>query len=294
VVCALAVFVLCFLFARKNLRLGRGDRRGALRSAGAFFVAIWIGYALSAHYSRSALWIFNWVNESFASAAGAALEFGFFYLALEPYVRRKWPEMLISWSRMLAGGWKDPLVGRDLLIGSFLGAVASMTGFIRVALPYWFSVASITSGGGVEDQLGTVPAFFGLISLRSFALINTMGTLAILFISTLVTRKKWIGITITGLFLVIINLTGENLRVELILVLAFATVMLYSLLRFGLLSSAVSWIVSHVLFAPLTTDFSRWYAWRGLFTVGLVLACALYGFKLALARQSAFGRVFEE
>jgi Protein kinase domain len=294
VVCALAVFVLCFLFARKNLRLGRGDRRGALRSAGAFFVAIWIGYALSAHYSRSALWIFNWVNESFASAAGAALEFGFFYLALEPYVRRKWPEMLISWSRMLAGGWKDPLVGRDLLIGSFLGAVASMTGFIRVALPYWFSVASITSGGGVEDQLGTVPAFFGLISLRSFALINTMGTLAILFISTLVTRKKWIGITITGLFLVIINLTGENLRVELILVLAFATVMLYSLLRFGLLSSAVSWIVSHVLFAPLTTDFSRWYAWRGLFTVGLVLACALYGFKLALARQPAFGRVFEE
>jgi hypothetical protein len=293
-VCALAVFVLCFLFARKNLRLGRGDRRGALRSAGAFFVAIWIGYALSAHYSRSALWIFNWVNESFASAAGAALEFGFFYLALEPYVRRKWPEMLISWSRMLAGGWKDPLVGRDLLIGSFLGAVASMTGFIRVALPYWFSVASITNGGGVEDQLGTVPAFFGLISLRSFALINTMGTLAILFISTLVTRKKWIGITITGLFLVIINLTGENLRVELILVLAFATVMLYSLLRFGLLSSAVSWIVSHVLFAPLTTDFSRWYAWRGLFTVGLVLACALYGFKLALARQPAFGRVFEE
>ncbi len=294
VVCALAVLILCLLFARRNLKLGRGDRRGALRSAAVFFAAVWIGLALSSHYGRSSLWIYNWINDSLAYAAGAALEFGFFYLALEPYVRRKWPEMLISWSRLLAGGWHDPLVGRDLLVGSLLGTVASMTGFLRVALPYWFRIANITSGAGVEDQLGTVPAFFGLISLRSFALINAMGTLAILFIATLVTRKKWIGIAVTGLFLVIINLTGENLRVELILVLAFATVMLYSLLRFGLLSSAVSWIVSHVLFAPLTTDLSRWYAWRGLFAVAMVLGCALYGFKLALARQSAFGRVFEE
>jgi hypothetical protein len=294
VVCALAVLILCLLFARRNLKLGRGDRRGALRSAAVFFAAVWIGLALSSHYGRSSLWIYNWINDSLAYAAGAALEFGFFYLALEPYVRRKWPEMLISWSRLLAGGWHDPLVGRDLLVGSLLGTVASMTGFLRVALPYWFRIAHITSGAGVEDQLGTVPAFFGLISLRSFALINAMGTLAILFIATLVTRKKWIGIAVTGLFLVIINLTGENLRVELILVLAFATVMLYSLLRFGLLSSAVSWIISHVLFAPLTTDLSRWYAWRGLFAVAMVLGCALYGFKLALARQSAFGKVFEE
>ena len=294
VVCALIVLVLSFLFARRNLKLGRGDRRGALRSAAFFFAAVWIGLALSAHYSTSTLWIYNWISDSIAYAAGAALEFGLFYLALEPYVRRKWPEMLISWSRLLAGGWKDPLVGRDLLIGSFLGTLASLTGFVRVALPHWFLIANITSGGGVEDQLGTVPAFFGLLSLRSFALINTMGTLAILFIATLVTRKKWIGIMMTGLFLVIINLPGENLPVELILVFAFAAVMLYSLLRFGLLCSAVSWIVSHVLFAPLTMDFSRWYAWRGLFVVALVVGCALFGFKRALTRQSAFGRVFEE
>lgn len=294
VVCALSVLVLCFVFARKNLRLGRGDRRGAVRSAAFFFAAVWIGYAVSAHYSVSASWVFEFIGTSFGSAAGAALQLGIFYLALEPYVRRKWPELLISWSRLLSGGWHDPLVGRDLLMGCLLGAVASVISFSLVALPHWFHIAHVTSAGGIEDQLGTVPAFFGLLSLRSFALINTMGTLAIFFIATLITRRKWIGIVITGLFLMIINLAGENLLVELILVLGFATVMLYSLLRFGLLSSAASWIVSHILFAPLTTDFSRWYAWRGLCAVGLVMACALYGFKLALARQSAFGTVFEE
>lgn len=90
---------------------------------------------------------------------------------------------------------------------------------------------------------------------------------------------------ITGLFLVIINLTGENLPVELILVFAFATVTLYSLLRFSLLCSAISWI----LFVSLTTDFSRWCAWRGLFVVTLVMGCALFGFKLALTQQVRVG-----
>ena len=39
------------------------------------------------------------------------------YMALEPDVRRRWPETLIAWSRVLAGRVNDPLVGRDLLLG---------------------------------------------------------------------------------------------------------------------------------------------------------------------------------
>ena len=35
------------------------------------------------------------------------------YLALEPYVRRFWPATLVSWSRLMARQWRDPLVGRD-------------------------------------------------------------------------------------------------------------------------------------------------------------------------------------
>jgi hypothetical protein len=39
------------------------------------------------------------------------------YLALEPYVRRYWPQAIISWTRVLAGRWRDPLVGRDVVLG---------------------------------------------------------------------------------------------------------------------------------------------------------------------------------
>ena len=39
-----------------------------------------------------------------------AVRYWLYYLALEPYVRRLWPQALISWSRVLAGRVRDPLV----------------------------------------------------------------------------------------------------------------------------------------------------------------------------------------
>ena len=40
------------------------------------------------------------------------------YLALEPFVRRYWPQTLISWTRILSGRMQDGAVGRDVLVGS--------------------------------------------------------------------------------------------------------------------------------------------------------------------------------
>ena len=37
-------------------------------------------------------------------------------------MRRRWPATLVSWSRLLAGGFRDPLVGRDVLFGCLLGS----------------------------------------------------------------------------------------------------------------------------------------------------------------------------
>ncbi|MBK9472486.1 MAG: hypothetical protein IPO18_09410 [bacterium] len=40
------------------------------------------------------------------------------YVALESYVRRLWPRMLVSWARLVSGpGVAHPLVGRDILVG---------------------------------------------------------------------------------------------------------------------------------------------------------------------------------
>ena len=44
-----------------------------------------------------------------------------FYMAVEPYVRRLWPDSLIAWSRLLDGRLRDPLLGKHILIGALVG-----------------------------------------------------------------------------------------------------------------------------------------------------------------------------
>ena len=141
--------------------------------------------------------------------------------------------------------------------------------------------------------MGTASRYLSSVFGASAALMNAMGTLAILFITAHFTRRKWLAVSLTGFFLVVINLTGENLPVELPFVAAFAALMIFCLLRFGLLSLAVAWVSVEIVAGPLSTDLSRWYAWRGLFSVILLLAIALYGFRLAIGRKPAFGAAFE-
>ena len=43
-------------------------------------------------------------------------------MAVEPFARRTWPKLLISWQRLLNGRFRDPLVGRDVLLGGLVGA----------------------------------------------------------------------------------------------------------------------------------------------------------------------------
>src|SRR5262245_26918398 len=56
------------------------------------------------------------------------------YLAFEPFVRRRWPGRIVSWSRVLAGGFHDPLVGRDVLIGAVFGLGVILCNFYLATL----------------------------------------------------------------------------------------------------------------------------------------------------------------
>jgi hypothetical protein len=68
------------------------------------------------------------------------------YLAIEPYVRRRWPNMLISWTRALTGRFADPRLGRDLLAGCLAGMLRSIIVFsFTTALTTWFNVPWQTS-----------------------------------------------------------------------------------------------------------------------------------------------------
>ena len=104
------------MLARKNLHLGRVDRRGASRLAAFVFLAWAVAVVFGAHHvpNFDELELFM---EGLAWGVSLSCFFWVLYIALEPYVRRRWPATLVSWSRLLAGGFRDPLVGRDVLVG---------------------------------------------------------------------------------------------------------------------------------------------------------------------------------
>ena len=99
-----------------------------MRLATAAFLCELAAWAFGAHHVASSF-EFEMI---FANGLSNALLFGVFlwvlYLAVEPYARRNWPHMLISWTRLLGGGFRDPLVGRDLLVGA---AGAALTETVR-------------------------------------------------------------------------------------------------------------------------------------------------------------------
>jgi hypothetical protein len=110
-----------FLALRNYVR-GRGDRRGAFRLGAFVFASHMLLWTFQTHLVTGAsgfgLFLIAMGNALFGAALMWAL-----YLAIEPYIRRHWPQAIISWSRLLAGRLRDPLLGRDLLIGVILGVV---------------------------------------------------------------------------------------------------------------------------------------------------------------------------
>ncbi|MDA1186119.1 MAG: hypothetical protein O2930_15960, partial [Acidobacteria bacterium] len=146
-------------FMRRNFLLGRGDRRGATRLA-----KVAAGFVVAASLLTAAPPIDARLFGTLHGAAAIGLFTGAFcwafYMAIEPYVRRQWPRVLIGWSRLMAGEWRDPQVGREV----FLGALWTVVATIPMVAAARFAMQS-----GVEPPLNEFFAFRTLGGLRELA-----------------------------------------------------------------------------------------------------------------------------
>src|SRR5580658_2498937 len=86
------------------------------------------------------------------------------YIALEPYVRRRWPATLVSWSRLLAGQFRDPLVGRDIMVGCLLGAFATLLMRLEWFVPVWLGEPPAQPLTGPQLQFLGVGAMMTTVS----------------------------------------------------------------------------------------------------------------------------------
>jgi len=289
---ALALPVGGIVLARRNLRLGRGDRKGAFRVALFVCIAYTLARLLRAdHVSRfgEELWI---LIKVVAYPVFWALIVWLIYIALEPYARRRWPHMLVSWKRMLAGDLGDPLVGRDVLLGCVLGSLALVCFLGAVFGPTWMGMSSPPPP---PFALGETLTSFRETGFRIFVNQYSAVQFGLVFLFMLVLLRLLVRNTAVAMVLWCL-LVGSPLNwMSLTHAWVFGVVrsllLLFALWRGGLLSLVVTlFVMFSLLEVPLTLDLSAWYAARAVPVLLVLVGLSLYGFKTALAGKPVFGR----
>jgi hypothetical protein len=284
------------LLARRNVRLGRGDRKGAGRIAITVLVTFLAQWLFTARHVANAAEF-----GSFGVGFARALYFGAYvylaYLAVEPYLRRRWPNMLISWTRALAGRFGDPRVGRDLLAGCLAGMVQVVVGsLIAATLTAWLNIPGLPTSyrpdldNAIRGWAGALgQAFNCLVEALMYALAGSVVLLLVRF----VVRRQWLTVL---LWIVIAgyttaNLIGINPVIDIPVALVSSVVGIFVLLRFGILGLATALFTNMLISNALPVmDPSRWYFRSSALVLVILAALAVYGFRTALGGRPVFGR----
>ncbi|MGH9929887.1 MAG: serine/threonine-protein kinase [Pyrinomonadaceae bacterium] len=287
----LSFMIIGLLLARKNLHDGRGDRKGALRLAIYTFSALMIAWIFLAHHYPGFEEFFLLFLPHVMSALFISALLWLFYLALEPYVRRWWPHRIVSWSRLLAGDFRDPLVGRDILIGSVFGVGITVGFYVAILAPGNLGISgtvppTLSALRGLRESVGeflsgpaTFAVFLGLLYL-----------FLLLMLYVIFRRKEWLSSLVAWLIPTIV--VGVGIRhtvIGTLLVGVTSGLILLVTARFGLLAMiAAQFFVQLFVTYPMTPDFSAWYAGSTIFGLGAGLALVVYGFYISLGGQPVF------
>ena len=293
VIVALILLVIAgALLVRRNLRMGRGDRRGAGRLALLTFGALALAQALRADHTRLTLEEYTLILHILGQGCFAALFMWSFYMATEPAVRRRWPHTLISWTRLLGGRAKDPLVARDVLVGVLGGLAVQMDSQVSRIAPAWFSRPP-----WIFDVLG--PSSFD--SPRNVAayvllgpLLGAVFSLALLFTLYLlraVLKRDWLAQSLVFLIAGFPSFATVRDPVDIVRSAFFAGLVILILTRFGLLASSAL-IGSFILLTqtPLVLDGSAWYAGRSFAVLALFVLVFAGSAFLSLGGRPLFGK----
>jgi serine/threonine-protein kinase len=295
----IAVLIGCALLARRNMQLGRGDRRGALRVAAFIGVANMGAWLLQASHVADMNQETNLFTFSLAHALWDAAFTWLLYMALEPFVRRRWPESIVSWSRLLAGRFRDPLVGRHLLFGAVLGVTMAALVQLPDLLPAWLGAApGPPSGTDFDTLLGTRWVVGELFWGMRHSIRNPMFILVVLVLFRFTLRNSWVALAALVAVQTATNVLGEqeHLWIHISVSALVWTLAGLFLMYFGLVSTITGYLLAIELTRdhPLTLDLSTWYAGSSIVALAAGVAIILYSFYVCLGGRSLWAAELTE
>jgi hypothetical protein len=296
VLVAFTLLVSATILARRNLRSGRGDRSGAFRTAAVMAVTLGIGFLLGSRFQSDLATEYELLGLIAAVTFYVALNVWLFYLALEPYVRRFYPQLLIGWTRALSGQLRDPLVGRDVLVGVAAGTIGALLIASRELIPYVFGLPlAAPQLPSAIMLMGTRFALSLVIQIVRRAMVNAMQIVAIVVLLKIVVKNTWL-VLLLGTVLVLPlamsgTFAGQQLALEIGIALCGIALIFAVLLRFGLLSLVITFYVFLAIEAfPLTLDFARPYAGSVVMLLAAIAGLSLFGFYASRGDEPLFGR----
>jgi hypothetical protein len=293
------VVIAAILLARYNVRARRADVRGAWRLA--LFVVV--GYAavwvLAAHHVPDINQELSSFLRYFGSTLVAAALLWVTYVAVEPYVRRFWPDGILGWTRLLSGYVRDPRVGRDVLTGCVFAAVLALLNIVYdllpplvgrpPAIPRFQNGVDALSGisalaGKIFDHMvnGVFVAMFAVLSFVLLRLIFRRTPLAIV---------AWV-VVLALLQAPQVVTSGTSMWIAAAFQVCAIALLTIMVVRYGLLVTAVAFAVGNILEdIPLTLSLSHWTATTSNLALATALALTCFGFYAARAGQPLFGKI---
>ena len=200
----------------------------------------------------------------------------------------------------MAGDFRDPMVGRDILVGGILGLCHSAAIYLQFLVPHWLGF-TVQPNSGLDSQ--TLLGFRGYVAATLFALAVpvfwAVATPFLLLLLLAILRKKILAVIALWLLVFFaegLAFSSSGPLLGWISPLIIATAFVISIARFGLLahySFFLFWVLSFTL--PITANFSKWYAGATLFSFIVIMGLSIYGFYLSLAGQPLFkGKLLED
>jgi predicted Ser/Thr protein kinase len=271
--------------ARRNYRHGRGDRKGALRLAIVMFSLLIAIFLCRSHFPSFGDTIGNSIL-AMSTALFISSCIWMLYMAVEPWVRRQWPTTIISWSRLLAGSWRDPVVGRDILIGVALGVVWILVFQIRY-IPM-MQMGAAPGAGSTDVLIGGRVALGAWLRQWPQSIQTTLVFFLLLLGLRWLLRNQWIAVVVfVAIFAVPRGISSSYWHIELPAQILVYSIAVLIVIRFGLIPLAVAiFTINMMSGVPFSADLSTWYMSTSIPALLSLVAIAGWGFYHSLGGQA--------
>jgi serine/threonine protein kinase len=290
----IAAFVSSIFLVWRNVRSGRADLRGTGKIALVFFVfnLIFQLTTSSLHFADIGEEL-SVVFDAIEASLFIGILSGTFYCAIEPFVRRWWSEMFISWSRLLAGDFRDPMVGRDILVGALLGLVANLL-FDKLGL--WVIEKTIeiqvtdASNHGISNALVALVGFPGAAFV--YLSLTSLFYLTLLVVFYFVFRHKKAAIAVFFVLLVMLEINDLPYLLWLLIALTLLkyALQVFSLVRFGLLAMIACLVFPDIGSGhAMTFDTSSILFPNAVVQLTLLIGIATYAAYISVGGAKMFG-----